>query len=83
MIPVQLVSMVVVGAAGLAVVLARDVLRQTLVNAIYWLALVLLFVVFQAPDVALSAVAVGCGAFPVVILLGLAKVRARERGRPE
>ena len=83
MIPLQLTAMLLVGTAALAVVVARDVLRQTILNGLYWLALVLLFVVLQAPDVALSAVAVGCGAFPIVILLGLAKVRARERGRRE
>lgn len=79
MIPLQLVAMALVGVAGTAVVLTRDVLRQALVNGFYGLMLVVLFVVLQAPDVALSAVAVGTGAVPIVILVALAKVRARER----
>lgn len=73
--------MILVGVAGLAVVLARDTLRQALLNGFFGLMLVLLFVVLQAPDVALSAVAVGTGAFPIVILVALAKVRLRERER--
>jgi hypothetical protein len=33
MIPLQLVTMVLVGLSGLAVVLARDVVRQALLNS--------------------------------------------------
>src|SRR5439155_1738815 len=50
----QAVAFVLVGAVGTAVVLARDVRRQVLVNGVYGLTLVLLFVILQAPDVALS-----------------------------
>ena len=63
------------------VVLARDLLRQALLNGFYGLVLVVLFLVFQAPDVALSALAVGGGAAPLVILATLAKLRAREERR--
>jgi uncharacterized MnhB-related membrane protein len=78
MIPLQLVVMLFVGAAGLAVVLARDLLRQALLNGFYGLLLVVLFLVFQAPDVALSAMAVGGGAAPLVILATLAKLKGRR-----
>jgi energy-converting hydrogenase B subunit D len=81
MIPLQLVALVVVGAAGLAVVLTRDLLRQALLNSFFGLLLVVLFLVFQAPDVALSALAVGAGAAPLVILAALAKLREREERR--
>ena len=77
MIPLQLAAMLLVGAAGLAVVLARDLLRQALLNSFYGLLVVVLFLVFQAPDVALSALAVGGGAAPLVILAALAKLRDR------
>jgi energy-converting hydrogenase B subunit D len=53
--------------------------RQALLNAFYGLALVVLFFVYQAPDVALSALAVGGGAAPIVILVAIGKVRERER----
>jgi energy-converting hydrogenase B subunit D len=78
MIPLQLVAVLLVGAGGLAVVLARDLLRQALLNSFYGLVLVVLFLVFQAPDVALSALAVGGGAAPLVILATLAKLKGRR-----
>jgi uncharacterized MnhB-related membrane protein len=81
MIPLQLVAIVLVGLGALGVVLARDVLRQAILNGFYGLLLVVLFLVFQAPDVALSALAVGGGAAPLVILAALAKIRRRERQR--
>ena len=78
MIPLQVVALVLVGAGGLAVVLVRDLLRQALLNGFYGLALVVLFLVFQAPDVALSALAVGGAAAPLVILATLAKLKGRR-----
>ena len=56
MIPLQVVAMLLVAAGGLAVVLARDLLRQAMLNSFYGLLVVVLFLVFQAPDVALSVV---------------------------
>jgi energy-converting hydrogenase B subunit D len=81
MIPLQLVAIVLVGFGGLGVVLARDLLRQAILNGFYGLLLVVLFLVFQAPDVALSALAVGGGAAPLVILAALAKIKRPERRR--
>ena len=78
MIPLQLAALVLVGGAGLAVVLTRDLLRQALLNSLFGLVLVVLFLVFQAPDVALSALAVGGGAAPLVILATLAKLKGRR-----
>ena len=79
MIGVQLVTIVLVGAAGLCVVLAADVLRQTILLGFFGLALVALFVVFQAPDVALSAVVVSTIAFPLVLVAAIGYVARRER----
>ena len=59
MIPLQVVLLVLMGIVGTTVVLARDPLRQAIVNSVYGLVAVLLFVVFQAPDVALSELVVG------------------------
>ena len=75
MIPLQVVILLLVAAAGLAVVLQRDPLRQTVVNGLYGLLLVVLFMVFQAPDVALSMLAVGAIAYPLVLLIAIARVR--------
>lgn len=75
MIPLQVVSLLLVAVAGTAVVLARDLVRQVLVNAVYGLALVVLFLVLQAPDVALSAIVVGTTAFPLILLAAIVKDR--------
>jgi uncharacterized MnhB-related membrane protein len=80
-IPLQAVALALVAVGGLAVVLARDLVRQALLNGFFGLALVVLFLVFQAPDVALSAVAVGGAAAPLVLALAIARVQGRERNR--
>jgi energy-converting hydrogenase B subunit D len=80
---VQAVLLVLVAAAGGLVALTRDPLRQAMLTGIFGIALALLFLAFQAPDVALSQIAVGGVAMPVMILLALAEVRARERKRDE
>jgi energy-converting hydrogenase B subunit D len=79
-IPLQLAALVMVGLAGTTVVLVRDPLRMTIVNAVYALALTILFLVFQAPDVALSMLVVGGIAYPIVLLAVIARVRS---GRDE
>jgi uncharacterized MnhB-related membrane protein len=78
MIPLQVMIIVLVGAAGTSVVLARDPLRQAIVNGVFGLLVAVLFLVFQAPDVALSVIAVGSVAFPLVLVTALARVRRRR-----
>jgi len=82
MTAVQVVALLLVALAGTAVVLSRDVLRQAVVNGVLGLALVALFFVFQAPDVALSMLVVGGIAYPVVLLGAIGRVRA-DRGEDE
>lgn len=77
-----LVAYTVVAVLGICVVLTRDPLRQTLVNGLFGLSLVLLFVVLQAPDVAISEVVVSTVAFPLVLLVTIYRVRS-SRGRRE
>jgi uncharacterized MnhB-related membrane protein len=83
MTTVQAVLLVLVGVAGALVALTRDPLRQAMLTGIFGITLALLFLAFQAPDVALSQIAVGGVAMPVMILLALAEVRARERKHDE
>ena len=78
MIPLQLIVIGLVGAGALAVVTTRDPLRQVLVVGIYGLALVVLFVVLQAPDVALSELVVSSVASPFILLAALAKLNKRR-----
>jgi uncharacterized MnhB-related membrane protein len=70
----DLVAIVLTGVAGTAVVLAREPVRQARVFGLYGLLLTVLFVVLQAPDVALSELVVSTVAFPFILLLALARV---------
>jgi energy-converting hydrogenase B subunit D len=78
MIPLQLAALLMVGLAGTTVVLVRDPLRMTILNAVYALTLSILFLVFQAPDVALSMLVVGGIAYPIVLLAAIARVRSGD-----
>ncbi|MBV8218398.1 MAG: DUF4040 domain-containing protein [Solirubrobacterales bacterium] len=79
----QIAALAAVAIGGTAVVIATDPLRQTLVLSVYGMALVVLFFVFQAPDVALSEIVVSTVGLPVMILLALRKVRQHERRRKQ
>ena len=81
MIPLQLVAFGLVALGAPVVVLTRDPLRQAIVNGIYGVSLVCLFVVLEAPDPALSMLVVSGIAYPLVILAAVARVRAHERKR--
>jgi uncharacterized MnhB-related membrane protein len=75
-IALEMSVFLLVAAAGTAVVLTRDPLNQAIVASFYGLILGIMFLVYQAPDVALSQIVVGAVALPLMILLALAKVRA-------
>ena len=81
MTAVQIVAFTAAMVLGVLVVLCREPLRQSLVNGVFALALAVLFMVLQAPDVALSDIVVGTVAFPLVLLATIA--RTRENQRPE
>lgn len=76
MIPLQALVIALVAVGGAAVALTRDPLRQALVSGFYGITLVVLFVVLQAPDVALSAIVVSSIGLPLLILFALTRVRA-------
>jgi energy-converting hydrogenase B subunit D len=79
LVPLQSVVIALVAFAAPAVVLSRDPLRMIIVNGFYGFALVLLFFVFSAPDVALSALVVTTVAYPLIVLVAIARVRARKK----
>jgi uncharacterized MnhB-related membrane protein len=79
LVPLQLVSFGLVALGAPLVVLTRDPLRQSLVNGVYGVSLVCLFVVLAAPDPALSMVVVSGIAYPLVILAAIARSRRQER----
>ncbi|MFI9308876.1 hydrogenase subunit MbhD domain-containing protein [Streptomyces triculaminicus] len=72
-------SLLLVAAAATAAALTRDPARQAVVLSLLGLALALLFTVLQAPDVALSQLAVGSAVTPLMILLTVRRVRRRRR----
>ena len=75
----QAVVLVLTALLATAVVLTRNTLRQIVVNGVYGLMLVILFVVLQAPDVGLSVLVVSTIAYPLIVLSAIARTR---RGRP-
>ncbi|KOY54865.1 MULTISPECIES: Na(+)/H(+) antiporter subunit B [unclassified Streptomyces] len=79
------VALLLVVAAATLAVLCREPVRQAAALAVLGLALTLLFVVLQAPDVALSQLAVGTALTPLLILLTARKVRRppAEESAPE
>jgi energy-converting hydrogenase B subunit D len=74
------IALVLVAVTATGCVLARDPARQAAVLAVLGTLLGFLFAVLQAPDVALSQLAVGTAVTPLLILLTVRKVR-RGRGR--
>lgn len=71
---VQGIALIVTAVVATVVVLAREPKRQVFCYMIYGLVLTLLFAVLQAPDVALSELAVGSVAIPFAILATLVRI---------
>jgi uncharacterized MnhB-related membrane protein len=74
-IPLQSLAIALVALFALTVALTRELVRLAMLASLYALSLVVLFLVFQAPDVALSEVVVGAVAFPLVIVIAVVKQR--------
>ncbi len=79
MTALQIIALVIVAAAGTGVVLTREPLRQVIASGIFGLLLSVLFMLFQAPDVALSMIVVASVALPLMLLLSLAKMHTDDR----
>jgi energy-converting hydrogenase B subunit D len=75
----QLACLATVAITGTAVVAVREPLRQIVVAGFFGLALAALFLVYGAPDVALSQITVGSVAVPAMVLLALAKLAERDK----
>ncbi|MFF5475814.1 hydrogenase subunit MbhD domain-containing protein [Streptomyces sp. NPDC012935] len=79
---VIVVALLLVAGCATVAVLVRDPERQALVLAVLGVVLAVLFTAVQAPDVALSQLAVGGALTPLLLLLSVRKVR-RRKGRDE
>ncbi|MFG2127222.1 Na(+)/H(+) antiporter subunit B [Streptomyces sp. NPDC048751] len=76
---VIVVALLLVAASATVAVATRDPERQALVLSVLGVVLAVLFTVLQAPDVALSQIAVGSAVTPLLLLLTVRKVRRRAR----
>jgi uncharacterized MnhB-related membrane protein len=72
-------GLVLAALIATAVVFVREPKRQVIVYMIFGLVLATLFALLQAPDVALSEMAVGSVAVPFAIIATLVRI---EHGRP-
>jgi uncharacterized MnhB-related membrane protein len=75
----QTILYVLVALGGAAVVLTRNTLHQAILYSLYGMLLSLLFLTLQAPDVALSEIAIGAAVLPLILLVAIA--RTREGGK--
>jgi energy-converting hydrogenase B subunit D len=79
LIVIQSTILILIALAGPAVVLTREPVKQAILVSLYGILLAIMFMIFQAPDVALSQVTVGAVALPLMILLAVAKIRNIRR----
>ena len=74
------VSLIIVGLLATVIVFTDDPSRQAVTLSCLGLALTILFMTLEAPDVALSQVAVGSAVVPQMVLLAIRKVRQVRAG---
>ncbi len=73
---VLVVAFALVAFMGTAVVFTADPARQAVTLSMFGLTLTVLFVVLQAPDVALSQLGVGTALVPLMVMLAIRKIRS-------
>jgi energy-converting hydrogenase B subunit D len=79
LVPLQATLLAFAALGAPAIVLTRDPVKMVVVNGLYNWVLVVLFVVFGAPDVALSMLVVGAVGYPLVLLIAAARSRKKTR----
>ncbi len=79
MMVMQVLILALVAASGTLVVLTRQPVSQPIGISFFGLVLAVMFLIFQAPDVALSQIVVGAVGLPLMILLALAKLKRDQR----
>jgi uncharacterized MnhB-related membrane protein len=77
------ILLVLVAVAGTTVVLTREPGRQAIVLSGYGVVLGVLMLVLQAPDVAMSQLAVGAAVVPLLVVLTIAKCDREARRQEE
>lgn len=74
-----LFSLTTVGIIGTIVALTGEPQRQAIMLSVFGLALTVLFVLLQAPDVALSQLLIGGVVVPLMVMLTVRTVQRRHR----
>ncbi len=69
--------LVLVAVTGFGIVRTRDVTNQVIALGFYGALMSLVFFFFQAPDVALSQIAVGAVALPLMVMLAISRMKYR------
>jgi uncharacterized MnhB-related membrane protein len=75
-------AMVLVVAMATAVVLNREPVRQAIVLSGYGIAMGIMFLVLQAPDVAMSQIGVGTVIVPLLVVLAITAIARRRDADP-
>lgn len=73
--------LLLMAVSGLAVVTTRDVTQQVITLSFYGLVTALMFFFYQAPDVALSQIAVGSVALPLMVILAISRMKIHKASR--
>lgn len=71
--------LVLVAVSGTIVILTRDPVRQAIVLSAYGMMLGLVMLFLQAPDVAMSQLAVGAAVVPLLVVLTIEKCNREVR----
>ncbi len=71
--------LLLVAAGGFAVVRTRDVTSQVITLGFYGIVMALVFLYFQAPDVALSQITVGAVALPLMVMLAISRMKFHSK----
>lgn len=77
------VALTVVALAGTAVVLSDAPERQAVTLSVFGVTLVVLFLILQAPDVALSELGVGTTIVPLMVMLTIRTMRKDRAQRAD
>jgi uncharacterized MnhB-related membrane protein len=77
MMVLEALALTLVAIAATAVVFVDDPVRQSMVGSILGIFLATAFFALQAPDVALSMLAVSTVIIPALVLLAAARIRGR------
>lgn len=73
----EAVIYILIAVAGTGVVATRDPLPQTIAVSFYGLLVSILFMILHAPDVALSELVIGAAAYPLMVVIAIAKTTGR------